>query len=90
MIDQQPGSSRRHLRPRLDRERKRAWVELLLAKDDPLGILVLYYDEPRQFSAEEIEFRNSPIWRRWRSVTRGCTRTDEALQRRVEQLSALW
>ena len=81
-----------HLRPRLDRERKRAWVELLLAKgDDLLGILVLYYDEPRQFSAEEIElFRNfANLAALAISNARLYTRTDEALQRRVEQLSAL-
>ena len=79
-----------HLRPRLDRERKRAWVELLLAKgDDLLGILVLYYDEPRQFSAEEIElFRNfANLAALAISNARLYTRTDEALQRRVEQLA---
>jgi signal transduction histidine kinase/signal transduction protein with GAF and PtsI domain len=80
------------LRPWLDRERKRAWVELLLAKgDDLLGILVLYYDEPRQFTAEEIElFRNfANLAALAISNARLYTRTDEALQRRVEQLSTL-
>lgn len=80
------------LRPWLDRERKRAWVELLLAKgDDLLGILALYYDEPRQFAAEEIElFRNfANLAALAISNARLYTRTDEALQRRVEQLSTL-
>lgn len=80
------------LRPRLDRERKRAWVELLLAKgEELLGILALYYDEPRQFAPEEIElFRNfANLAALAISNARLYTRTDEALHRRVEQLSTL-
>ncbi len=82
----------RHLRPRLDAEGKRAWIEFLLRKgDDLLGVLVCYYDEPRTFSPDLIELlrnfasqaglalRNAQLF----------TRTHEALQRRVDQLFAL-
>lgn len=82
----------RHLRARLDAEGKRAWIEFLLRKgDDLLGVLICYYDTPRTFSPDLIELlrnfanqaglalRNAQLY----------TQTHKALERRVDQLSAL-
>ncbi len=82
----------RHLRARLDAEGKRAWIEFLLRKgDDLLGVLVCYYDAPRTFSPDLVELlrnfanqaglalRNAQLY----------TQTHMALERRVDQLSAL-
>lgn len=82
----------REIRPAMDREFKRAWAEFLLRKgDDLLGILIFFYNEPRQFSSEEIELlRNfTNLAGLAISNARLYTQTDKALNRRVEQLSAL-
>lgn len=74
------------------REYKRAWVEFLLRKgDDLLGILVFLYDEPRRFGPEEIELLRNFTNQASLAISnaRLYTQTDEALKRRVEQLSVL-
>jgi signal transduction histidine kinase len=76
----------------MEREYKRAWAEFLLRKgDDLLGLVVFFYNEPRHFSSDETELlRNfSNLAALAISNARLYTRTDEALNRRVEQLSAL-
>jgi len=80
------------VRPAMIRESKRAWIEYLLRTgDDILGVLVFYFDEPRTFSAEEIELLRNFTNQASSSISnaRLYTQTDEALHRRVEQLSAL-
>ncbi|MBN2304318.1 MAG: GAF domain-containing protein [Anaerolineae bacterium] len=81
-----------NLRAQVERERKRAWVECLVRKgDELLGILVFYYDTPRRFGSDEVEllrnFSNQAALAI--SNARLYTQTDAALNRRVEQLSAL-
>ena len=76
----------------IEREYKRAWVEFLLRKgDELLGILVFFYDEPRTFGPEEIELLRNFTNQASLAISnaRLYTQTDEALKRRVEQLSAL-
>jgi len=71
---------------------KHAWVELLLRKgDDLLGMLVCFYDQPRYFAPEEVELLRNFSNQAALAVSNASlyTRTDEALNRRVEQLSAL-
>lgn len=82
----------RDLRAVMDREQKRAWIEFLLRKgDELLGVLVFFYHEPRAFSAEEVELLRTFTNQAALAISnaRLYTRTDEALNRRVEQLSAL-
>lgn len=80
------------LRADMDHHHKRAWIELLLRKGgDLLGILVLYYNSPRQFSSEEVELLRNFSTQAALAVSnaRLYTLTDQALDRRVGQLSAL-
>jgi GAF domain-containing protein len=81
-----------NVRALMDREHKRAWIEFLLRKgDELLGILVFLYDEPRNFGPEEIELLRTFTNQAALAISnaRLYTQTDEALDRRVEQLSAL-
>jgi signal transduction histidine kinase len=80
------------LRPVMDREQNRSWIEFLLRKgEDLIGVLIFFYEKPRAFNAEEIEllrnFSNQAALAI--SNARLYTQTDAALNRRVEQLSAL-
>ncbi|NLX09114.1 MAG: GAF domain-containing protein [Chloroflexi bacterium] len=80
------------LRASMEREHKRAWIELLLRKgDELLGILILFYDEPRSFRPEEIELLRNFTSQAALAISnaRLYTQTDQALTRRLEQLSAL-
>ncbi len=81
-----------NIRPLMNREQKHAWIEFLLRKgDDLLGILVFYYHESRRFSTDEIELLRTFTNQAALAISnaRLYTQTDEALDRRVEQLSAL-
>ncbi len=74
------------------REYKRAWAEFLLRKgDELLGILVFFYNDPRAFGPEEIELLRNFTNQASLAISnaRLYTQTDEALKRRVEQLSVL-
>ncbi|NDJ76725.1 MAG: GAF domain-containing protein, partial [Chloroflexi bacterium] len=76
----------------MDHENKRAWIEFLLRKgEDLLGILVFFYNESRTFSTDEIELLQTFTNQAALSISnaRLYTQTDAALDRRVEQLSAL-
>lgn len=80
------------LRPLLERENKRAWTEYLVRKgDELLGILIFYYNEPRTFGSDEVELLRNFTNQAALAISnaRLYTQTDEALNRRVEQLSAL-
>jgi len=71
---------------------KRGWAEFLLRRGEKfLGILVFAYDDPRPFAPEEIELLRTFASQAALAISnaRLYTQTDEALQRRVEQLSAL-
>ncbi|MBN1680946.1 MAG: GAF domain-containing protein [Anaerolineae bacterium] len=81
-----------HLRRQFDSEHKRAWAEFLLHKGSTrLGILVFYYDEPHSFSLEEVELLRNFTHQAALAISNAhlYTLTDRALDRRVEQLSAL-
>ncbi|MBN1565516.1 MAG: GAF domain-containing protein [Anaerolineae bacterium] len=76
----------------MDREYKRAWAEFLLRKGDELaGIIVFYYNDPRDFDKEEIELLRNFVNQAALAISnaRLYTQTDEALNRRIDQLSAL-
>ncbi len=80
------------VRGAMEREDKRAWIEFGLHKgDDLLGILVFYYAEARSFSPEEVELLRNFTSHAALAINnaRLYTRTDEALNRRVEQFFAL-
>jgi K+-sensing histidine kinase KdpD len=70
----------------------RAWIEIPIFHGEIyLGVLVIYYHEARQFSNDEIEllttFANQSALAI--SNSRLYRQTDEALERRIQQLSAL-
>lgn len=80
------------LADRMAGEGKIAWIEVPLSHQSvPIGALAIYYDHPREFSAELIELL--------RTFAKQCAQaisnarlyeiTDEALERRVGQLLAL-
>ncbi len=74
------------------REQKPAWVELpLFVGDKALGILVAYYDHTQTFSGEQIELMRTFATQAAQAINnaRLYSITDEALERRVEQLYAL-
>ena len=76
----------------MDREYKRAWAEFLLRKGDDLaGIIVFYFNEPRDFDNEEIELLRNFVSQAALAISnaRLYTQADEALNRRIDQLSAL-
>lgn len=80
------------VRPIMDREYKRAWAEFLLRKGDELtGIIVFYFNEPHHFDNEEIELLRNFTNQAALAISnaRMYTQTDEALDRRIDQLSAL-
>lgn len=70
----------------------RAWIEIpIFHGDTHLGVLAIYYHEARQFSTDEVEllttFANQAALAI--SNSRLYRQTDEALERRIQQLSAL-
>ena len=80
-------------RAALDVEGKRAWVELMLVSgDEPMGVIVAYFDQPRRFSAEEVELMRAFAVQAALAINnaRLYTSTDIALSRRVNQLQALY
>ncbi|MEP7290251.1 MAG: GAF domain-containing protein [Chloroflexota bacterium] len=80
------------LRPTMQREGKAAWIELpLVFQGVRLGILVIYYDAPRDFSPEMIELLRTFANQCAQAISnaRLYAITDEALERRVGQLLAL-
>ncbi len=81
-----------YLRDVMKREHKAAWIELPLSfQGVGLGVLALYYDEPREFSPETIELLRAFANQGAQAITnaRLYAITDEALERRVGQLLAL-
>jgi K+-sensing histidine kinase KdpD len=81
-----------HLTNLMTKEGKAAWIELPLStgKTD-LGVLSLYYNTPQQFSNENVEFLRTFATQTSQALNnaRLYSKTDEALERRVEQLNAL-
>ncbi len=74
------------------REQINAWIELpMWHGDTALGILVAYYREPRPFTDDEIELLRTFANQSALSISnaRLYRQTDEALERRIEQISAL-
>jgi two-component system, NtrC family, sensor histidine kinase KinB len=71
---------------------KSAWIELpLLVGGMALGVLVMYFDEPRVFSGEMIEMLRTFTNQAAQAISnaRLYSLTDEALERRVGQLLTL-
>ena len=69
-----------------------AWVELALSDgEELLGILVAYYTEPRKFSVDEVELLRTFANQAAISISnaRLYRQTGDALDRRIQQLSAL-
>ncbi len=74
------------------REQINAWIELPLARgDDALGFLIAYYRAPRTFTGDETELLKTFANQATLSISnaRAYSQTDDALERRIEQLSAL-
>lgn len=75
------------------REGKTAWIELplLLGETTVIGVLGLYYDAPQSFQAEQLDIFQAFAAQAAQAIhnARTYTTTDEALERRVEQLLAL-
>ncbi|MBN1963578.1 MAG: GAF domain-containing protein [Anaerolineae bacterium] len=77
----------------MDQENKRAWVEIMLVMaEEPLGVVVAYYDQPRIFSDDEIELMRAFATQAALAIhnARLYTNTDLALGRRISQLEALY
>ena len=88
--DPQVDADRREL---MDREGKRALLELfLIGGDGPLGVIAAYYDHPRAFGGDEIELMRTFAVQAALAINnaRLYTTTDIALDRRVQQLQALY
>lgn len=73
-------------------EGKAAWIELPLSYQSvPIGVLVIYYDKPHEFSAEMVELLRTFAKQSAQAISnaRLYEITDEALEQRVGQLLAL-
>lgn len=80
------------VRPTMIHEGKAAWVELPLAfRGIRIGVLVIYYDAVREFSAETVELLRTFANQCSQAISnaRQYTHVDQALERRVKQLLAL-
>lgn len=80
------------VRPTMLHEGKAAWVELPLAfRGVRIGVLVIYYDAVREFSAETVELLRTFANQCSQAISnaRQYTYIDQALERRVGQLLAL-
>ncbi len=80
------------LRPALGRLGMAAWIELpLIYQGVVLGVLVVYIDQPREFSPETVELLRTFANQSAQAMTnaRLYAITDETLERRVGQLLAL-
>ncbi len=76
----------------MDREGKRAWVEVMLQNaEEALGVLVVYYDTPHRQSDEDIEVLQTYANQAALAIVnaRLYSHIDTALSRRVGQLSLL-
>ncbi len=74
------------------REKINAWIELPLHHgDESLGVLVAYFEGPHSFTGDEIELLRAFANQAALSISnaRLYHQTDEALDRRIKQLSAL-
>ena len=77
----------------VEREGKRAWVELLLTSSDvPEGIVVAYFDQPRVLVEEEVALLRTFAVQAAMAIknARIYTSTDIALDQRINQLQALY
>jgi len=75
-----------------EKENKAAWIELpLFIGDSVLGVLSLYFDEAQQFAPDHIDLLQAFATQAALAINnaRLFTSTDEALERRMEQLFAL-
>lgn len=73
-------------------ENKKAWVELPLTMAiNNCGVIALYFDEPQNFSDEQIGVMEAFATQATQAINNAQTYalTDEALERRIEQLYAL-
>lgn len=81
------------LRKTMLQEGKSAWLELplLLGENTLVGVLGLYYDSPQTFLPEQLDILQAFAFQAAQAIqnARTYTTTDEALERRVEQLLAL-
>ncbi len=80
------------VRAAMQREGYAAWIELPLRNGtDVLGVLAAYYRKPQRFDSEEIELLRAFSNQAALSISnaRLYRRTDEALEQRIAQLSAL-
>lgn len=74
------------------REGKLAWIELpLIAGETFLGVMLLYFDTPQEFSDAIIEMLRTFASQSAQAIknARQYTTTDKALLRRIEQMSGL-
>lgn len=80
------------IREAMKREQINSWIELPLSNgDQSIGVLVAYYRTPREFTGDETELLRTFANQSALSINNAhlYRRMDEALDRRVEQLSAL-
>ncbi|MEO8396245.1 MAG: GAF domain-containing protein, partial [Chloroflexota bacterium] len=80
------------LRTLMEREGKVAWIELPLSLQGvPIGLLVIYYNQAREFNPEIVELLRTFANQCAQAISnaRLYAITDEALERRVGQLLAL-
>jgi K+-sensing histidine kinase KdpD len=80
------------LRSTMQREGKGAWVELpLRVMGRALGLMIVYFDQPQSFSDEQIELMRTFANQAAQAIQNAdlYAGTYKALEKRVEQLSAL-
>lgn len=73
-------------------EKKQAWIELpITIGTNNIGAIVLYFDEPQTFNEEQIGVMKAFAMQATQAINNAQTYafTDEALERRIEQLYAL-
>lgn len=81
-----------HLKRLLTQEGKRAFVELPVTYGEAnLGVIVLYFDAPQTFTEEQIDLMQAFATQAAQAISnaRAFASTDQALERRVEQLFVL-
>lgn len=82
----------RHLRDIFADENIHAFIELpMVSGNEPMGAIIVYYDEPQFFDAEFIEFLRTFANEAMQAIknARQYTTTDRALAQRLKQLSIL-
>ncbi len=85
-------AGRPEMREQLARDQIAAWMELpMIVASHRIGVLVLFFSEPRSFDDEDTELLRAFATQAGQSIRNAgeYARTDEALSRRVGQLMAL-